>query len=391
MRGRFALRELASSFIVEGSPQGKAGGVRGRESAGTDNGTVSKVLTAPSNKTETDLKKKIRAIQFGVGPIGASIARLMREKQAIEIVGAIDSDPEKAGRDLGEVVGATDAPWGVTISADAQEVLGLSADVVIHATSSSLPAVMEQLLMCLEAEACIVSTCEELSYPYRTYPELAAQLDKAAKDWGVALVGTGVNPGFAMDKLLITLAAVSQQIEHAKAVRIVDAATRRLPLQKKIGAGLSVEEFRAQVQAGTIKHVGLPESVAMVADSLNFAVDEITESIEPVVATASVKTEFLSVEAGQVAGVHQIARGMKDGREIIYLELQMYVGAKSPADTVELRGQPNISLVIPGGSPGDIATASVVVNTIPVILDAPAGLRTARDLPIGFFSPDARP
>jgi hypothetical protein len=337
------------------------------------------------------VKKKIRAIQYGVGPIGASIARLMREKHAIEIVGAIDSDPEKVGRDLGAVAGAGDAPWGVNISADAQEVLGLSADVVIHSTSSSLPAVLEQLLACLEAEACIVSTCEELAYPYRSYPELAAQLDKAAKDWGVALVGTGVNPGFAMDKLLVTLAAVSQQVSYAKAVRIVDAATRRFPLQKKIGAGLTVEEFRAQVQAGAIKHVGLPESVAMVADSLNFAVDDITETIEPVVAEARLKTEFLTVEAGQVAGVHQIARGMKQGRELIYLELQMYLGAPSPADALELRGQPNISLVIPGGSPGDIATASVVVNTIPVILDAPAGLRTARDLPIGFFSPDARP
>lgn len=337
------------------------------------------------------MKKKIRAIQYGVGPIGASIAKLMRGKQAIEIVGAIDSDPAKVGRDLGEVAGATDAPWGVKISADAQEVLGLSADVVVHSTSSSLPAVMEQLLACLEAEACIVSTCEELAYPYRTYPELAAQLDKAAKDWGVALVGTGVNPGFAMDKLLVTLAAVSQQIEHVKAVRIVDAGTRRLPLQKKVGAGLSVEEFRSRVQAGEIKHVGLPESVAMVADSLNLTVDEITETIEPVIASALVQTEFLTVEAGQVAGVHQIARGLHDGKELVYLELQMYVGAKSPADTLELRGSPNISLVIPGGSPGDIATASVVVNTIPVILDAPAGLRTSRDLPIGFFSPDARP
>ncbi len=316
---------------------------------------------------------------------------LMRQKQAIEIVGAIDNDPALLGRDLGEVAGAADAPWGVTISADVAEVLGLSADVVIHSTSSSLPSVMDQLLACLEAEACIVSTCEELSYPYRTHPELAAQLDKAAKDWGVALVGTGVNPGFAMDKLVVTLAAVSQKIDHVKAVRIVDAATRRLPLQKKIGAGLSVEEFRARVQAGTIKHVGLPESVAMVADSLNLAVDEITESIEPVVAAAQVKTEFLTVEAGQAAGVHQIARGIKQGKELIYLELQMYVGAKEPSDSVSLQGQPDISLVIPGGSPGDIATASVVVNTIPVILDAPAGLRTARDLPIGFFSPDARP
>jgi 2,4-diaminopentanoate dehydrogenase len=337
------------------------------------------------------VKKKIRAIQYGVGPIGASIARLMREKQAIEICGAIDTDPAKAGRDLGEVVGATDAPWGVKVSPDAREVLEQAADVVIHSTSSSLPKVMDQLLACLEAESCIVSTCEELSYPYRTYPELSAKLDSAAKDWGVALVGTGVNPGFVMDKLVVTLAAVLQRVEHAKAMRIVDASKRRLPLQKKIGAGMSVDEFRAQVAAGVIKHVGLPESVAMVADSLNLPVDEITETIEPVVARARVQTEFLTVEAGQAAGVHQIARGIGGGNELVYLELQMYVGASDPADTVELQGHPNISLVIPGGSHGDIATASVVVNSIPVILDAPAGLRTSRDLPVGFFSPNAKP
>ena len=337
------------------------------------------------------MKKKIRAIQYGVGPIGASIARLMREKQAIEICGAIDSDPAKAGRDLGEAVGAPDAPWGVKISADAKDVLEQAADVVIHSTSSSLPKVMDQLLACLEAESCVVSTCEELSYPYRKYPEEAAKLDAAAKDWGVALVGTGVNPGFVMDKLVITLAGVSQQIEHAKALRIVDASQRRLPLQKKIGAGMSVEEFRKQVDAGVIKHVGLPESVAMVADSLSLPVDEITETIEPVVAKGRVQTEFLTVEGGQAAGVHQVARGLAGGKELVYLELQMYVGASDPRDTVELTGRPNISLVIPGGSHGDIATASVVVNSIPVILDAPAGLRTSRDLPIGFFSPIAKP
>lgn len=337
------------------------------------------------------MKKKIRAIQYGVGPIGASIAKLLHEKQAIEIVGAIDTDPNKVGKDLGEVSGSTDGPWGVKISADAEEVLGQAADVVIHSTSSSLPKVMDQLLACLEAESCVVSTCEELSYPYRTYPELSAKLDAAAKDWGVALVGTGVNPGFVMDKLVITLAGVSQRIDHAKALRVVDASKRRLPLQKKIGAGMSVEDFRSKVKEGVIKHVGLPESVAMVADSLGLAVDEITETIEPKVAEDRVQTEYLTVEPGQAAGVHQIARGLKGGKELVYLELQMYVGAKDPADTLTLTGHPNISLVIPGGSHGDIATASVVVNTIPSILDAPAGLRTSRDLPIGFFSPNAKP
>ncbi len=333
------------------------------------------------------MKKKIRAIQYGIGPIGASILKLMREKEAIEIIGAIDNDPAKIGKDLGEVVGASDAPWGVKVSGDARGVLEQSADIVMHTTSSSLPKVVDQLLACMDVGSCVVSTCEELSYPYRTHPELATQLDKAAKENGVALVGTGVNPGFVMDKLVITLAAVSQRVEHAKALRIVDASKRRLPLQKKIGAGLSVEEFRTRVKEGTIKHVGLPESVAMVADSLGLRVDEITETIEPKVATERVQTEFLTVESGQAAGVHQIARGLSDGKELIYMELQMYVGAKDPADTVELKGHPNISLVIPGGSHGDIATASVAVNSIPPILEAPAGLRTSRDLAIGFFPP----
>jgi len=337
------------------------------------------------------VKKKIRAVQFGVGPIGAAIVRLMRQKQAIEIIGAIDTDPAKAGQDLGDLVGGVDAPWGVPVSADAAAMLGETPDIVIHSTSSSLPAVMDQLLACLAAEACVVSTCEELSYPFRKYPELAANLDTEAKTWGVALIGTGVNPGFVMDKLVLTLSSVSQEIESARVIRIVDASKRRMPLQKKIGAGMSVEEFRAQVAAGVIKHHGLPESVAMVSDGLGLAVDEITETIEPVVARERVKTEFLEVAAGRAAGVHQIARGSAAGKEKIYMELQMYVGAAESSDTIELVGQPNIKLTVPGGTHGDIATASVVVNCIPAILDAPAGLRTSRDLPMCFFPPNAKP
>jgi hypothetical protein len=337
------------------------------------------------------LKKKIRVLQYGVGPIGASIARLMRHKAALEIVGAIDKDPAKAGRDLGEVAGATDAPWGVTVAADSAQLLAKPVDVVIHSTSSYLPSVMEQLLECLGAGCCVVSTCEELAYPYRKHPDLSAQLDAAAKEEGVALVGTGVNPGFVMDKLVLTLSAVSQQVEWAKAVRVVDASKRRLPLQKKIGAGMTPEEFRAQVSAGVIKHHGLPESIAMVADGLGFDLDDISETIEPVIAEEPVKTEFLEVARGQVAGVHQIARGTDGGQEKIYMELKMFVGAKDPADSIELRGEPNLALTIPGGTHGDIATAAVVVNAIPSILAAQSGLRTARDLPLNFFPPVSPP
>lgn len=335
------------------------------------------------------MRKRIRVVQFGVGPIGASIVRLMRRKASLEIVGAVDNDPAKAGRDLGEIVGAPDAPWGVAISGDAARGLDRPVDVVIHSTSSYLPSVMDQLLACIAAGCCVVSTCEELAYPFRKHPDLSKQLDTAAKDEGVAVVGTGVNPGFVMDKLVLTLSAASQRVDWAKAVRVVDASKRRLPLQKKIGAGMTPEEFRSQVAAGVIKHHGLPESVAMVADGLGLALDDISETIEPVIAEEIVKTAFLEVAPGQVAGVHQIARGTSRGEEKIFMELKMYVGAKQPADTIELKGEPDLSLVIPGGTHGDIATAAVAVNAIPAILAAPAGLRTGRDLPLGFFASSA--
>jgi 2,4-diaminopentanoate dehydrogenase len=336
------------------------------------------------------LKKKIRAVQYGLGPIGASIARLMRAKAQIEIVGAVDKDPAKAGRDLGEFLGAPDAPWGVKISPDAAGVLAKPADLVVHSTSSYLPSVMDQLLECIAAGCCVVSTCEELAYPFRKHPELSKQLDEAAIEEGVAIIGTGVNPGFVMDKLPLTLSAISQKIESVRVIRIVDASKRRLPLQRKIGAGMTPEEFKQQVAAGVIKHHGLPESIAMVADGLGISLDDISETIEPMIADDTVKTEYLEVAPGQVTGVHQIGRGTSGGQEKIFMELKMYVGAKNPADTVELKGEPNLTLTIPGGTHGDVATAAVVVNAIPTILAANAGLRTSRDLPLTFFAGNAK-
>lgn len=336
------------------------------------------------------MRKTIRAIQYGVGPIGASLVRLMREKQAIEVIGAIDTDPAKVGRDLGEVAGASDAPWGIEITGD-PDILSEAADIVVHSTSSHLPAVVDQLSSCLAAESCVVSTCEELAYPYRKYPDLAKRLDEEAKSWGVALVGTGVNPGFVMDKLVLTLGAAAQRVDAVRVTRIVDASKRRLPLQKKVGAGLTPEEFRGQVAAGAIKHHGLPESIAMVADGFGFDIEEITETIEPVIAREAARTEFLEVVAGRAAGVHQVACGRSAGKERIHMELQMYVGAPESTDRVELQGEPNLILTIPGGTHGDIATAALVVNAIPTILAAPAGLKTSRDLPLCFFPAAAKP
>ena len=338
-----------------------------------------------SGELETFLPgHKIRVLQYGVGPIGAAIVRLMLQKPEIQVIGAIDLDPQKIGKDLGRIVGA-ERDLGVIIAGDARDALRAGAHVVVHTTSSYLSQASGQLMACLQAGSHVVSTCEELAYPFRKHPELAQQLNRAAREHRVALLGTGVNPGFAMDKLVLTLSAACQEVRRVAVRRIVDASRRRLPLQKKVGAGMTVDEFQAQVQAGVVKHHGLPESVAMIADTLGLNVDTIEETIEPVVAEHTVRSEFLEVVSGRVAGVRQVARGTGEGQENVRLELQLCLGAPDPVDAIEISGVPDLKLAIPGGIHGDLATAAIVVNCIPALLEAKPGLLTSRDIPMHFL------
>jgi 4-hydroxy-tetrahydrodipicolinate reductase len=330
------------------------------------------------------MRVMIRLVQFGIGPIGAAIAALVRKKKNAELIGAIDIDPTKVGKDLARAIGAEE-DWGVVVSDKAEEILAKKADVVIHSTSSYLKNVVDQIITCVEAGSNVVSTCEELAYPFRKYPELAARIDERAKARGVTVLGTGVNPGFVMDKLVLTIAAVCQQVDAVQVSRVVDASKRRLPLQKKVGAGLTVQEFEQEVSAGRIKHHGLPESAALIGQGLGLSLNDIVETIEPVVAEHDVITQYVEVKQGHVAGVKQICRGMSAGAEKIHLDLRMYVGAKEPADTISIKGVPDVNLTVPGGTHGDLATAAVVVNSIPLVLRAAPGLLTVADIPIKYF------
>jgi len=165
-------------------------------------------------------------------------------------------------------------------------------------------------------------------------------------------------------------------------VRVQDASPRRAPFQNKIGAGRTLEEFNTLVAAGTLKHIGLPESIAMIASGLGWELDKITESIEPVVARSRVETDFVIVEPGQAVGVRQVGRGSRARDELITLEFEAYVGAPESYDAVYITGTPNLEVVIRGGTPGDIATAAITVNCVHRVMDAPPGLLTMKDLPI---------
>jgi 4-hydroxy-tetrahydrodipicolinate reductase len=319
----------------------------------------------------------ISVAQYGIGPIGAEIARLLLTKPWVKITGAVDIDPNKIGKDLGEVIGL-DRKVGVIVTPEVQG----KPDVICHSTGSRLRDVVGQLESLLDRGCHVVSTCEELSFPLDA--EIRERLQHVARAKNVGLLGTGVNPGFVMDKLPLTITSVCQDVKSVDIIRIQNASTRREPLQRKVGASMTVDEFRAAVDAGKIKHMGLKESLMMVGSGLGVEFESVSEEkIDPIVAEREVVTQYLRVAPGQVAGVHQTIYGK--GRINVSLELRMYVGAEDvAADRVIVRGVPDVEMEIKGGVHGDRATAAMVVNSIPRIVQAKAGVLTMDDVAISF-------
>ena len=329
----------------------------------------------------------IRVLHFGLGPIGAAIVKQIAARPGFKIVGAVDVDAAKVGRDLGDVVGLS-SRIGIKVHDNAAKALRVSrADVVVHCTDSSVKKVLPQLELILKSGTAVISTTEELTYPGYTHIRQARKIHGWAKKAKVGVLATGVNPGFAMDALPIMLTSVCQRVDRVQVNRVLDARTRRLPFQQKIGAGLTTEQFMKKVEDGSVRHVGFTESIAMIADSLGWSLDRISDDVQPKLATVTVASEFLAVDPGYVCGIIQDGVGYREGQPAIRLHLEAYLGAPECYDEVAIEGSPNLSMKIPGGIHGDIATVASVVNAIPRVLSAPPGLHTMRDVALpSFFS-----
>ena len=327
----------------------------------------------------------IRVLHVGLGPIGAAVARQVLTRKGLQLVGAVDIDRHKVGRDVGDVVEAgrrlrvkVTSDVGATIKAT-------KPDVAVLCTSSSLTSVVPQFEEVLKRRVPIVTTTEEAAYPTPANRRAATQLDEAARRGKVAVLGTGVNPGFTMDALAIALSAVCERVDRVEIQRVQDARIRRLPFQQKIGAGLTPEQFTRQLAAGTVRHVGFAESIQMIADAFAWKLDRVTETVSPKIAEQAVESDLLAVDPGYVSGIIQDGVGIVGGEPRITLRLEAYLGAPQPYDSVLIEGSPRIHSRIEGGVHGDIATASMVVNSIPAVIAAPPGFRTMRDMPLPSF------
>jgi 4-hydroxy-tetrahydrodipicolinate reductase len=327
---------------------------------------------------------EVGVVLFGLGPLGVAIAKGILEKKGIEIVGAVDTASELCGKDLGEVL-KIGRVMGVTVTGHAEGLLSkVNADIAVVATKSSLRDVLPQIAVCANAGLDVISTCEELSYPYERQPELAHEIDELARKNGVTVLGTGINPGYLMDALPIALTGACLRVDSVKVTRMMDSSKRRIPFQKKIGTGLSPEEFTRMIRDKAITgHVGLRESAAMIAGALGWRLDHIKEfPPEPVIAQKQVVTPYTTVRPGHVAGLKSVAHGIKNGKPVIILEFNAHAGVEEEYDAVAIDGVPRIDQKIIGGIHGDVGTVAVIANMIPKVMNAEPGLVSMKDLPM---------
>jgi len=325
-------------------------------------------------------------LQIGFGPLGIQISKFIAQKTTVRTVAVVDFDINLIGNSLSEI--SEDLSDEVKIygsTKDALDDINVKPDVIIITTVSSLEKFVAQLEEIAKFGIPIISTCEELSYPWVLQPELSIQLDKLCKSNNIPCLGTGVNPGFLMDYLPSVFSSISKEIEHITVERVQNANPRRVPFQKKIGAGLNLEAFKAKQATDTLRHVGLKESVYLLANSIGVELDEITESLNPVIAENEVSSFAINVKKGDARGVEQIAHGYKNGVCKIKMHFKAALEEPKSFDRVTIKGVPNFTSEIDGGINGDIATCAITINSINSILKAPSGLQTMSSIAVPGF------
>jgi len=318
-----------------------------------------------------------RVALIGLGAIGREVLKALDGIGSVQVVAA--ADPQFAGRDAGEVAGLP--PSGVAVVARVEEALVAgAADVALVLTASGTAEMVPIVAAAAAARIHVVSSCEDLAYADWGTPDLARKIDSLAIAGGITVLGTGVNPGFVMDRLPLQLAGACVRVSAIRVQRVVDAAKRRAPLRAKVGADLTPDQFAAGVAERKLGHRGLPESCALIGRGLHIPFDEIQTSIAPVIATAAAPRA--GIAPGRVAGLRQSAIGLRAGREVARLDLEMSVAAPDPHDRVQIDGDPPLDVRIDGGTHGDRGTVGTVINAIPAVMSASPGLKTVLDLPL---------
>jgi len=335
------------------------------------------------------MSKRFTVIQVGLGPMGRIITSLLLKRRNIALKGVIEIHPQLVGKKLNKILEVKE-DLDLNIESDLKKALSKErVDVVIIATSSSFEKIIPTIKIAIRSGSNVISICEELSYPFQYFPKLSEDIHQLAKSNNVTVVGTGINPGYLMDLLPIVITAPCQSVESIKVTRMMNSAKRREPFQRKIGTGMTLEEFHQKIKNKEITgHVGLTQSIQMIVAALGIEYDEIVEfPPKGIISDKEFKTSYgVEVPKGYICGLQSKAIAKKGEKEIILLDFVAYAGDHEEYDSIIIKGNPNINQKIIGGVHGDVGSAAMVANLIPKVIAAKSGLMTMKDIPVPCYT-----
>ncbi|MGC9490934.1 MAG: 2,4-diaminopentanoate dehydrogenase [Thermovirgaceae bacterium] len=328
--------------------------------------------------------KPVNAVIWGLGSMGVGLARMISGKNGIQVCGAIDKQPEKAGKDLSSVTGAPGYEH-IPVARSLAECPLEDADIVLVATASHVKDVFPQVMEALSNGLDVITTAEEMAYPWPSEPELSKKMDEMAREQGHRVLGTGINPGFVMDLLAVMLTAPCAEVERVRVTRTNDLSPFGLTVLKEQGVGMTAEEFRRKAAEGTLEgHVGFLQSIHMISDALGLNVDRIEQSREPVISSVYREEKGVTVRPGMVAGCRQTGRGYRKDECVIELihpqQIHPWMENIETGDFIEICSTPDVAVSIKPEIPGGLGTVGLVVNSIPLLFKARPGLLTMLDL-----------
>ena len=311
--------------------------------------------------------------------MGREVVRTLEPRIDAELVAVLDKDHRIVGRPLSNVI--DDCAWPDLIVADPAGGDRPRADVAVHATTAFAREALPQIEELIRAGLDVVTICQELVFPVEERVAVAARLDAVAKRAGKTVVAAGVNPGWVLDVLPIAASLGCVDVRDVNCRRIVDFSPYGRDEMAHIGAGLTKDEFEAGARAGRIGHIGLLESAALVAASLELEVTRWNQTKEPLIASRLHATKSTSVPPGRVRGFVQRVSGWDEAdREVVGFEM---LGLLDPCpedpvmgDEIRIGARPDVDLSIRSAlaQRGGEATAGVASNLIGPVLAAEPGL-----------------
>lgn len=333
------------------------------------------------------MKENVRVIIWGLGAMGGGMAKMLLKKKGVDIVGVFNRR-SNLGENMYDVLGVEQGDRPDLIIQKIEDGLkpGM-ADVCLLGTDSHTRGAFDKIKLLCENKINVISTAEEMAYPQAQEPELAAEIDRLAKENGVTVLGTGINPGLIMDLLVLIFTGCMESVEHVLSRRVNSLSPFGKTVMEEQGIGLTVEEFNNKKAQGNLSgHVGFPESIQMIADGIGWKVDRVEQQMEPIVTEVDRKSPYGFAKAGDVAGVAMTAQGYVNGEKLIEMEhpqqIEPEMAGVTTGDYVIIKGTPPINALNSPEVDGGIGTIAMCVNMIPQVINASPGLKTMLDLPV---------